>query len=447
MVSKAKAWIRNCQSSHPNCPRAKIQRLPSRVVDVGTESKSPSVRVHTVAAQQCGEYICLSYCWGGPQAITATQNTLQELQNGIPVENLGQTIQDAIEVTRQLGFRYLWVDALCIIQDDDKDKEREIHNMASIYKNATITIAASTSTNSYEGFLRRKRTPPLGPKCHLPIELPDGKVGKVSLVSSRHHYPNHPLDSRAWAYQEFLLSTRVLVYSDVELLWECESQRQVPVRESFVSYEDNSPRRRLQELRRRVRRNEDRMYWNWHLIVNYYARRAMTDPEDRLNAIAGVAEVVGQLLNDEYMFGIWKSSAVDFLGWSTWSPTRRSPRAPSWSWASVDSPVGFSDYKPLAKVLACPPRPGDARGLVLMGKVRSKLPRGLSGSFRLDAEVEECERKRRRYLLLGDLGHNTGATALILMQVGQNRYRRIGCIDRIAIDLWHDCAEREITLE
>jgi hypothetical protein len=190
-----------------------------------------------------------------------------------------------------------------------------------------------------------------------------------------------------------------------------------------------------------------RKYWSWHLIVNNYTARAMTDPEDRLNAMAGVVQVVGQLLNDEYLFGIWRSSAVEFLGWSTWRPSTRSPRAPSWSWASLNSPVGFSDYKPLAKILALPPRSDDAHGLVLRCKIRSKLPKALTGSFRLDTEVEECEKKRRQYMLLGDLGQNSGATALILMQVGQDRYRRIGCIDRIALYVWDDCVDRVITLE
>jgi len=72
--------------------------------------------------------------------VTTTKANLDEYMNAIPVDKLGLTIQDAIETTRRLGFRYIWVDALCIVQDDAEQTACEIKQMSSIYKNATAVI-------------------------------------------------------------------------------------------------------------------------------------------------------------------------------------------------------------------------------------------------------------------------------------------------------------------
>ncbi|KAH8586049.1 heterokaryon incompatibility, partial [Bisporella sp. PMI_857] len=90
-----------------------------------------------------GDYITLSYCWGGPKNICLRKDNLEELESGIEIHFLPQTFQDAIEVTRKLDIRFLWIDALCILQDDSDDKLKEIWNMGEIYRDSFVTIAAS----------------------------------------------------------------------------------------------------------------------------------------------------------------------------------------------------------------------------------------------------------------------------------------------------------------
>jgi hypothetical protein len=202
--------------------------LPTRVVDVGEpEDRHPTIKLRVNETETHAPYLTISYCWGKKPEPTAPvqpllmrRDSLYELVVDIRLESLQQSIQDAIFVTRKLGFRYLWVDALCIIQDCEIDKDTEISRMASVYKNAAITIAASSSENSMDGFLS-KRIRPYLPKDSLHIPILNGEKGTVYL-SAEAYEPEHPLDKRGWTLQEFMLSSRMLIFSDYELLWQCK---------------------------------------------------------------------------------------------------------------------------------------------------------------------------------------------------------------------------------
>jgi hypothetical protein len=136
------AMLKQCHEEHESCESQTVPFLPTRVIDVG-QSDHPRLCISNRNQQAC--YVALSYCWGGQQEVLLTVDTLDAKIRGLCLENLPQTIRDAIEVTKKLGFRYLWVDALCILQDDQKDKRLEIEAMGNIYRNATLTVAASDS--------------------------------------------------------------------------------------------------------------------------------------------------------------------------------------------------------------------------------------------------------------------------------------------------------------
>jgi hypothetical protein len=125
---------------------------------------------------------------------------------------LPATLSDAVAVTRSLGIRYLWMDALCIAQDDDTDKAKEI-NEGRIYNNARVTIAAANAPSVQSGFLdgiARRDVP-------LPILLSGGRYGTL-WVRERPPLANEPLDSRGWVLQEYLLSPHVLYYGTRDLV-------------------------------------------------------------------------------------------------------------------------------------------------------------------------------------------------------------------------------------
>lgn len=135
--------------------------------------------------------------------MTTTMDTLNSRMVGLELHTLPQTIRDAVTITRGLGIRYLWVDVLCIIQDDKKDKTAEINSMGSIFKNASLTIVAAIARIVQDGFLRI-------PECHLRFLLPSGDFANASLTLT-----NTPINYRAWTFQEEVLSPRILYFGNM----------------------------------------------------------------------------------------------------------------------------------------------------------------------------------------------------------------------------------------
>ncbi len=147
--------------------------------------------------------------------------TLQEhVTRAILVDDLPATIQDAISVARGLQLQYLWIDALCIIQDDDADKEREVGSMGKVYRTATITICASTAKAATEGFLSSPQQSPevIQKRLHLSDEV--HRIIGWAMVCRVSNGLDHPLDVQAWTMQEYFLSPQQLVYSKYKLIWD-----------------------------------------------------------------------------------------------------------------------------------------------------------------------------------------------------------------------------------
>lgn len=271
----------------------------------------------------------------------------------IAVSSLPLTIQDAITVTRQIGLRYLWVDALCIIQDSIKDRDAEIGQMAQYYQNSSITIIAASASGSDKGILAPKPSPrSLEPdsasyQFQLPLVFPNGEVGVVGIEYCiwDNDVSPEPLDGRAWAYQEHLLCRRALTYGTSTLTWRCEQGIQTW----------NSWLRKHQKVMTKIPRKCGSQYLYkeaWKGMVALYGRRNLTFPEDKLPAISALASQVLRLSIEDgaepgrYLAGIWENDLLDQLVWfadpGESRDVRRIPyRAPSWSWASVTCPIIF----------------------------------------------------------------------------------------------------------
>jgi hypothetical protein len=175
-----------------------------------------------MSGKQVAAYIVLSYCWGGDQPLKTTKATLHKLETEILFHELPQTIKDAVVVTRKLEGRFLWVDSLCIIQDDTDDMAREISQTPEIYSCARVEIAAFRAVSMQEGFLQGRNETDFP---HLKFKLPyrcsdDGKIGSVMLLS-QNPGQTEPMDNRGWVLQERLLAPRVLEYGTRQLRWLC----------------------------------------------------------------------------------------------------------------------------------------------------------------------------------------------------------------------------------
>ncbi|PNP50377.1 hypothetical protein THARTR1_08904 [Trichoderma harzianum] len=469
----ARALIKKCmnpKNPHKHCQYSRDTVLPLRVLDVGQpEDSHPTVKLRINDMDTRAQYLALSYCWGkqpdsAAKPLQLQRDNLRQLVAGIKLESLQQSIQDAIFATRKLGFRYLWVDALCIIQDCAKDKETEISRMASIYKNASVTIAASSSENAAHGFLTQKKQP-YCPDYEVHIPMAHNVIGTV-YFSTGPYEPDHPLDKRGWTLQEFMLSSRMLIFSDYELLWQCKEMDLRSVSARGLEYLQP-----LESLPWTVFDNDaepffgnlevDKLYL-WKTIVQQYTDRDLTDPGDKLNAVMGITSELETLWRDINIYGLWKKWFIDLLAWHKPDIEREKgrnlKRAPSWSWASMDGVIiyegAITTEDAVVKSLTIQTAVLTCRMLKVNEVKKEKAKTIVEGTDLADPDAELQEMGLSfddvEYLLLGtvQIGAGTeGGKGLLVVDVGGGFYRRIGLVNFKDMMIWEGVKRRDITFE
>lgn len=144
-------------ANHLYCCQARAPRdwFPTRIIEVGAESSSVPRLVSRCPAILGKPYVALSHRWSSQMQFTLTNNHLNEFHKCLPLE-VPSTFQDAFLVTRLLGYNYLWIDALCIIQDSVEDWREESSMMGQIYQNSAVTISALAGTDDQGGFIRSR---------------------------------------------------------------------------------------------------------------------------------------------------------------------------------------------------------------------------------------------------------------------------------------------------
>ena len=160
-------------------------------------------------------YMALSHRWGIAHVLSTKQDNIQSHYAGIPIADLPRTFQDAVFVCSTIGLSFIWIDSLCIIQDDDKDWEREAEMMGDVYANAFCTISATAAEGSTDGFLKpRELTAPIRLDQSHPFFVTDGANVREDVNKSN-------LNSRGWVFQERYLSPRILHFAKSQVYWEC----------------------------------------------------------------------------------------------------------------------------------------------------------------------------------------------------------------------------------
>ena len=185
--------------------------MPSRVLDLKSLNE---IRLLETGSSVVGRYVAPSHCWGPPDPtrLVLKSTNLASLKDKIEPHQLTRVFQDAVRITRHLGIRFLWIDALCIIQDSKADWANESAKMYSIYQRATLTVASSSSPDGDTPFLRKRSADALV-GARIPWHTrSDGLKGTLSLRLSPHdarsplEHLEEPLESRAWCLQERALS-------------------------------------------------------------------------------------------------------------------------------------------------------------------------------------------------------------------------------------------------
>lgn len=352
--SRAIDWLQDCQTDHKTCGHTRTSPLPDRVLDLGTGGfdENRDVRLYETN-NELADYVCLSYCWGSTQHLTTRSDTLEDRKAGILWDALPRTFQDAIIFTRRLKIQYLWIDSLCIVQDSWNDWSVQSSKMPSIYENSYVTLAATSSASSAGGCFSRASSRYKA----LEFTILD-QSGKSHQVLVRGHLPHwlmanpqyrlwgcsqeFPLLDRAWVLQERLLAPRVLHFCQHELMWECMEAAACEC--SFLDHVETEHLDKLihhQCLSQNA--NRDVVVKRWRQLVTTYSRLKLTYETDKLQALSGLARHMNKWIKDVYIAGLWKSSLPIDMLWETAAPQARPSKwlAPSWSWASVKSPVHY----------------------------------------------------------------------------------------------------------
>lgn len=359
-------WLSGCGNNHPSCPMLPAEQLkyisstddlanagpllestsklskdvdgpkllPTRVLDVGPFDGSLDPSLCVFEKPTFGFWVALSHCWGTIPLLRTTTKTIGEHIKGISITSLPPSFRDAVIITRRLGIRYLWIDSLCIIQDDSEDWKIESAQMSRIYGKSFITIIAAGASNSHGGcFIRRYIELP--PVCLQPRDSPGAFYATQYIPDSGANLPRsfnkrEPIDRRGWCLQESLLPKRTLYYGTKMMTWRCSSGC-FPEQGSSYGYA-SEPLTLYHQLDRHLYG-----YSRWEYIVQEYTERSLTYQKDKLIALAGIAEELSRVWKDTYLAGLWKRDLIRQLLWDLhWSKDRIFTRAgdglaPSWS--------------------------------------------------------------------------------------------------------------------
>ena len=335
-IDQANRWVSACLHSHKKCGGGEQTALPARLIDLTFER----IRLRSTEGLT-GAYICLSYCWGSLHQSITTKENLAVREAGFSLEGFPRTVQDAANFTRKLNVRFLWIDALCIVQNDDEDRHRQIRAMGNIYKNAFLTIVASSSSSVWDGFLQKRQEP--GYSVKLPIRVSSSSYGSFTIAVRKNynHWEEH-LHRRGWAFQELLLSRRMLLFGAYEMIWSCSTQKWLPSRQSHIHYQNFAQHLPPQVFGTKLHPSTSilkQQHEIWPRIVSEYSARRVREPTDRLNALVGIATELSVAWQDVYVLGLWSRVFIQNLAWSRAFrqelPIHESfGNLPSWSWLS-----------------------------------------------------------------------------------------------------------------
>lgn len=284
------------------------------------------------------EYATLSHCWGKFEILELRKDNLIAFQAQVSEAALSKSFRDAIRTSRVMGFSYIWIDSLCIIQDDVDDWRRESALMTHVYGASSLNIAASGAVDGNRGcFFERPRSL----RCQIQAVYQDRLLTYTFVPREMYmrSLAEMPLVQRGWALQERLLPSRTLHFTSTQLFWECHHKVACEI---FPESIPPSLAYRLFLKKQPIRRS----MWKW--IVETYSRCQLSHSQDKLVAIAGLAHNIQEQTGDQYVAGMWRENLESWLCWSAvWRDTKRIDPyvAPSWSWASLDGPVSYTPKK------------------------------------------------------------------------------------------------------
>lgn len=425
-----KESVRQCCAEHGACRNSSKGFVPTRLLYVG--GGTAALRLcETTTWQEQPPYVALSHCWGGSKPLSLVRSRLEEFKRHIDVADLPNTFKDAITVTQELQLPYLWIDSLCIVQDDTTDWEQEAARMADVYSKAFVVVTGSSSPNPETPFLGPREDEwqaktfnvAAAPGVNTPIRARKRAVLAAPLDQGLLEPPFTtswgtlkrvgPLYNRGWCFQEAYLAARNLHFSPGSLVFECRTHRRGE--DQLPPYPSTAPGT-LGHLDPAEQ---------WRMLVKSFTSRQLTFGGDKLPAIGGAAVTMPQAQaqaqgggggggsGGRYLAGLWADTLLLDLLWQVmpWlvlsgqeseslAYDDRDGGPPTWSWASMRWGVVWSPLRspqPVATVL-------DARAAVEGVNPYGKVS---GGAVRLRGRLRRC-RLRWDYRMEHDAYYTLG---------------------------------------
>jgi hypothetical protein len=389
-LQQASKWLLSCTQEHGcSAPSDPTNFLPTRLLYLGRLPKKrqlvledyqpPALQIHTKNefSGRKISYTTLSHCWGGQDYVKLLSSNLCDFRSQISYSSLPTTFRHAIFITQLLGFEYIWIDSLCIIQDSRVDWSSEAEKMGSVYRHSQCNIAAADAANSEIGCLYPRKMRTIKPEV---VRFENDLRSEIRvLINSTDLYGDHVLYTRAWVLQEGMLAPRTLDCGKGQLFWRCGYltaselfPRGVPpdtycadhpasvLRDSYIpeNYELITNIRIIETFlyeesvmglhsgapnQRSVGDLLPKSFNAWANLVEKFTKMKLTQANDRMVALTGVTNVFRPFLN-EHFAGLWRTFLPFELLWHVEEKTCRADphRAPTWSWQSLDCKISYS---------------------------------------------------------------------------------------------------------
>ncbi|KAI8712980.1 HET domain-containing protein [Fusarium sp. LHS14.1] len=323
--------------------------LPSRLIAISRSDDRFILRLVEVEDLHFSSppYIALSHRWGGIDTFCTTTDNFHERLNDIPYSELPKTFQHAVITSWNLGVKYLWIDSLCIIQRNVRDWRRESARMENVFAYAYCTLAATSAKDCNQGFLSRSA------ETFFKLTDPDSNPTpsfyiKETEIDFNKDVAQGPLNKRAWAFQERVLSRRTLHFTAQQTYFECGSN---------VWCEAMGPERSLESPLHKLQLQlfksggpsqiEDSLF---QTCFSQYSSLDITNCRDRPAGIMGLESRLAESYETASLYGILLSSFYNSLFWHRSGDKRMTvidfpdESVPSWSWMAYEGAIDYGFF-------------------------------------------------------------------------------------------------------
>jgi hypothetical protein len=366
-IELGRSWLQNCVMGHGACAERRLDPpfIPTRLLKIEANERADS-RGYTVRlCEDMGQmgssthvptYVALSHRWGEATPYVLDRQSGASLRKGIPISALPRTFKDAILVTAMLGYSWIWIDCLCIVQDSIEDWEAQAQLMGSVYSHCHLNLAALDATDCRAGLFSR-RDPRMftrhtrRTRAGGAIDITHNGMDLAGPERGGWKKPWLELLSRGWVVQEVLLSRRTLYYCKDILYWECRSKVACERRPELLSHRDwlGTPRMGKTAFEGLLSNHcvSDGMNdFYWGQLICRYSGMVFTYWKDRYYAFLGLANAIENSNGDVVTAGLRKSNLLQDLTWRSRKPcpTIRQTWLPSWSWMSLSTEI-YSPYE------------------------------------------------------------------------------------------------------